>query len=331
MTFTVVANGVCIPCVSGECSLAVGEGGAHLVFARRRIGGAQQHENADAGYFLVTAASMFGLTPASVVVFDSRALMCDAPADEVVHTVLLEGPCLATVRFVPAQRVTDEVTCKALRVAVRHLTNEDAATTACAASHVANPTQQQPPRIGAVPVDELRAAVVRGIGDTRFAARFGDAVGTGWRRWLETCPEISAFTAKDDSSACVARRPSASAPPQDDTQQRAQPLQLPAGWEGEAAALLDSMRGSLSVAGIVSLGCAETFAWRRSAASFSTMMRYFQRARAHFCWSTNADHKTILQAATSSDDDQSGDDIDGEFRIANNAQRRETIAASGWG
>lgn len=354
MAFAVVANGLFVPVVGNRTTLRVGHAGAHIVIARRL----QPDEAAAAaldwsgvphngGYFVVVAES--AVDPRDMVVLYNGAAAPHSPtaaADSSgsVVTVLVEEAALVTVAFVQTKRSMDEVLCQALRIAVRHLTSEnggndtvtDDAAPQLTAQETTTPLPQPPARIGAVPMDVLQHAVRRGIGERRFAARFGggsqsaddqrsssssSSSGGGsscsssersqksWMAWLECCPEISAFTAKDESAACVAKRGPPITTDGATTQtlgavgaasnsNRAQPLQLPSGWKDEANALLRNVVGGmLPLDAVVALGCAETFGWRQSAASFSTMMRYFQRARAHFCWSTNSDHKTILRVA----------------------------------
>lgn len=128
----------------------------------------------------------------------------------------------------------------------------------------------------------LCEAVRAAIGDRRFEERkelFENP------EWLQTCPEISAFTAKGDSFACVARKSNCGH------------STLAFDLADEALPVLVARGGCLTIIDLVLLGSRETFQWRKTAASFSTMMRHFQKSKQEFCWTTNAERKTILRAA----------------------------------
>lgn len=135
-------------------------------------------------------------------------------------------------------------------------------------------------RVGAVPFEELAEAVGETIGTDRLVERllFGNA------SWLKGVAEISAFnTASTSTTACVSKHPSAKEPQQ-------QQLQVHDLWFNDAP--------PLNASELVDLCNADTFSWRTVAASFSTMMRYFQKSKTDFTWRVNDACKTILRAAS---------------------------------
>jgi hypothetical protein len=53
----------------------------------------------------------------------------------------------------------------------------------------------------------------------------------------------------------------------------------------------------LGIEALCELSSSDSFCWRSLAASFSTMMRYFQKAKSDFSWGTSAAGKTVIRLA----------------------------------
>jgi hypothetical protein len=155
------------------------------------------------------------------------------------------GAGAVQIRFHTAARKVDTCLSVALKGAVRCLQVDDATK----------------PRVGALNVSDLCAAVTDIVGDDRAALRFDDRAA-----WLSGLEEIAAFSPNDaeTTTACVAKKSCHR-------------------WAGGRAARTVS---DLDFAAMVRIANSDAMGWRRLAASFSTMMRYLQKLKADFCWST---------------------------------------------
>jgi hypothetical protein len=128
---------------------------------------------------------------------------------------------------------------------------------------------QTQPRIGSLNSAELSKVVLQALGEDRASFRFMD------ESWLRGFQEISAFTGKDSETACVARKSCHR-------------------WVGGKPRLPGC---DVNFCDIICLSNSDALGWRRLAASFSTMMRYFQKLKAEFSWSSNDENKTIIRLA----------------------------------
>lgn len=129
--------------------------------------------------------------------------------------------------------------------------------------------QMENPRIGAVRFGNLVTIVAGDVGYDRALIRIFDD------KWLCGTKEISAFNGKDDASSCVARR----------SAHKIEPKLI----------VKNLPRADADFTLLVNLGDFEAFHWRATAASFSTMMRYFQKSKLDFSWNSSSDNKTIIK------------------------------------
>jgi hypothetical protein len=137
--------------------------------------------------------------------------------------------------------------------------------TAVAASdalHYLQHDDQDKPRIGAVKAEEMLSFLSVHFDSFRLDRLMEDLTK------ILRLKEISSFSAKDAGTSCVVRKTG-------------------------CRAGTDHVTGNEHCDAF----SAESFEWRVVAASFSTMMRHFQKSKSDFSWSTEEDSRTIIRLA----------------------------------
>ena len=127
------------------------------------------------------------------------------------------------------------------------------------------------PKIGAIKFEDISAILAKHIGEDRAKARFSDD------SWISGFAEISSFTSKDCELSCVVRKGANKCP--------------------HAVSETDNHDALFAVGLLHHEGEADSSMGRKIAASFSTMMRYFQKAKSDFSWASCTDSKTVIRLA----------------------------------
>lgn len=169
----------------------------------------------------------------------------------------LLGEAVVHIQFEESDRHVDACSTDALRLAVQCLKTAEV---------------EETPRIGAVASEELFHLLAQRLGVDRLISHVD----------LETLfkvDEISAFVSKGEGIACVAKQTSHKLPVVD-----------------EFAAHIVEKERSVELGKVVQMSCAGSVRWRSVAASFSTMMRYFQKTKDEFCWRPDVSNKTVIKA-----------------------------------
>lgn len=185
--------------------------------------------------------------------------------DSCVQAITLRACGLVEVYFTPRYRQHSSFMSKSLHLALKHLGRQGKEESALR------------PRIGAIGQDELTQLIAKEIGLQRSSC-LGSC-------WLSGATEISIFPSKaEDERFCVARKG---------------PSGIQNIWREEKSLSREDClpRRNLCISDLVKLASCDGLLWRRSAASFSTMMRYFQKSKSDFCWASNEDSKTIIRIA----------------------------------
>ena len=169
----------------------------------------------------------------------------------------LLGDAVVHIQFEENDRHVDACSTDALRLAVKCLKTVE---------------MEETPRIGAVASEELFYLLAERLGVDRLISHVD--VET-----LFKVDEISAFVSKSEGIACVAKQTSHKLPVVD-----------------EFAARIVEKQRSVGIGIVVQMSCAGSVRWRSVAASFSTMMRYFQKTKDDFCWRPDITNKTVIKA-----------------------------------
>jgi len=172
--------------------------------------------------------------------------------------LMLMGEAVVHIRFEEHDRHVDACSTDALRLAIQCLKTVEL---------------EETPRIGAVASEQLFCLLAERLGVDRLLSHVD----------LETLfhvDEISAFVSKDEGIACVAKHTS----------------HKNVATVDEFAEGVVSKEQTVRIASLVRMSCAGSVCWRSVAASFSTMMRYFQKTKDEFCWRPDTANKTVIKA-----------------------------------
>lgn len=235
------------------------------------------------------------------------------------------------VFFAPRYRQHPSFVAKSLQLAMKHLSHhhEDfqldsgMKINSKIDENLAELSYRPPPRIGAIGRDELTQLIAREMGFHRSSSL--DACC-----WLSFTPEISTFSSKEeDGCYCVAKKggssssssSSSSFAPQaigrfattphngeklssnssssgsNNKRKKSSSTGCASADLGNASSLLSTLpQRNMCIDELVRLASCDGLLWRSSAASFSTMMRYFQKSKSDFSWTSNEESKTIIRA-----------------------------------
>lgn len=210
-------------------------------------------------------------------------LFCELGPDSPIQTFCFH--CLAVeMCFTPHFRQNPSCLCKSLHIALKHLKhwngNDDEANSA------------NQPRIGALDSEQLTQIIVEEIGVERSSIYLQ---GTNW---LAQASEISLFpvkVAEDASMCCCVARKSL----RDIGEKKGKNSSF-SGKEGlivTTPRLASEPQRGFNTEDLVKEANCDGICWRKAAASFSTMMRYFQKSKSDFCWISDDDSKTIIRIA----------------------------------
>ncbi len=169
----------------------------------------------------------------------------------------LMGEAVVRIQFEEHDRHVDCCSTDALRLAIRCLKTGE---------------MEETPRIGAVASEALFHLLAERLGVDRLLSHID-------METLFNVDEISAFVSKDEGIACVAKH----------TSHKNQAFD-------EFAESVVSEERTVQIASLVRMSCAGSVRWRSVAASFSTMMRYFQKTKDEFCWRPDIANKTVIKA-----------------------------------
>lgn len=169
----------------------------------------------------------------------------------------LMGEAVVHIQFEEHDRHVDCCSADALRFAIQCLKTVE---------------MEETPRIGAVASEHLFQLLAERLGVDRLLSHVD-------METLFHVDEISAFASKDEGIACVAKH----------TSHKHQPID-------EFADSVVCEEVSVKIPSLVKMSCAGSVRWRSVAASFSTMMRYFQKTKDEFCWKPDRANKTVIKA-----------------------------------
>lgn len=188
-------------------------------------------------------------------------LAFDAIDGQPPRTLTLLGKARVSISFEAKDRQVDTCSTDALRVAVQ-----------CLQSGSGEESQ----RIGAVSSEILVSLLANRFGTARVFCK-ADLEA------LFRVEEISSFVSKSEGIACVAKH---------------------GGHSKQQPDIADNLvinpslclQKPIAIDSLVQLSCCGCVGWRSVAASFSTMMRYFQKTKEEFYWKADSCNKTIIQA-----------------------------------